>query len=146
VPPRAMAGLVGLLEDHDPVVRLHVAKAMGALRVPEANDFLGVLLKDDHVRIRIAAASALERIGDPRAFPKVIELLDAVDDTEKPLVREILVSYAARIQGAPLTAEQRAQLDVSPRAWDRWYGARTSGPPGKSGVLSSPPREPAPAG
>ena len=146
VAPRAMGGLVGLLEDRDPVVRLHVAKAMGALRAPEANDFLVLLLKDDHVRIRIAAASALERIGDPRAFPKVVELLDAVDDAQKPLVREILVSYAARLQGSPLTAEQRTQLDVSPHAWDRWFASRTPQPPMRSGILTPPPREPAPAG
>ena len=144
VPPRAMSGLVGLLEDHDPVVRLHVAKAMGALRVPEANDFLVLMLKDEHVRIRIAAASALERIGDPRAFPKVVELLDAVDDGQKPLVREILVSYAAHLQGFPLTAEQRTQLDVSPRAWDRWFASRTPQPPMRAGILTPPPRDEAP--
>jgi hypothetical protein len=141
--PRAMGGLVGLLEDRDPVVRLHVAKAMGALRAAEASDFLVLMLKDEHPRIRIAAAAALERVGDPRAFPKIVELLDEIDEEQKPLVREILVSYAGRIQGAPLSPEQRAQFDVSPRAWDRWFASRTPSPVQKSGVLSPGSRPPA---
>src|SRR5262249_32297165 len=37
---QAMTGLVGLAHDRDPFVRLHAAKAMGALRRPEATDFL----------------------------------------------------------------------------------------------------------
>jgi HEAT repeat protein len=125
----AMTGLVGLVQDRDPFVRLHAAKAMGALRSPDAVDFLVLLLKDEHVKIRIAAAAGLERIGDMRAFPQVIALLDAVDAEQKPIVRDLLISYAERLQGAPLTDAEKASLDTSPRAWDRWYSQRDPTPP-----------------
>jgi hypothetical protein len=120
----AMAGLVGLVQDPDPYARLHAAKAMGALRRSDATDFLVLLLKDSHATIRLAAAAALERIGDPRAFPPVIALLDRTSDDQKSLVRDVLVSYAERIQGRPLTEAERKALDVSPRAWDRWFASR----------------------
>ena len=124
---QATTNLVGLVQDRDPFVRLHTAKAMGALRRPETNDLLVLLLRDDHMRIRLAAAAALERIGDPRTFPKVVELLEACDLASKVLVRDILVSYAERLEGRPLSAEQKTALDVSPRAWDRWFAGREGG-------------------
>jgi hypothetical protein len=120
----AMTGLVGLIQDRDPIVRLHAAKAMGALRRPEAIDFLVLLLKDEHPRIRVAAAAALERIGDPRAFPQVVALLDGTDQDIKPFVRDVLFSYAERLTGAPLAEAQRASLGLSARAWDRWFADR----------------------
>jgi HEAT repeat protein len=125
----AMTGLVGLVQDRDPFVRLHAAKAMGALRSPDAVDFLVLLLKDEHVKIRIAAAAGLERIGDARAFPQVIALLDAVDADQKPIVRDLLISYAERLTGRPMTDAEKATLDTSPRAWDRWYAERDATPP-----------------
>lgn len=118
---QAMTGLVGLVQDRDPFARLHAAKAMGALRRPEATDFLVLLLRDEHVRIRLAAAAALERIGDPRAFAQVVRLLDAVPEDQKPVVRDVLASYAERLQGRPLAPGQAAAFGVSPTAWDRWY-------------------------
>ena len=124
----ALPGLVNLSQDRDPVVRLHATKAMGALRRSEANDFLVVLLKDEHVRIRVAAAAALERIGDPRTFPQVVILLDACEEGVKTLVRDVLVSYAERLQGAPLTDAQKQELGTSPRAWDRWFAGRAARP------------------
>jgi hypothetical protein len=121
---RAMNGLVGLLHDRDPYVRLHAAKATGALRRTEAVDFLVLLLNDEHVRIRIAAAAALERIGDPRAFPPVVRLLETVDADSKVLVRDVLFSYAERIQGAPLSPAERETLGTSLAAWNRWFADR----------------------
>lgn len=139
----AMSGLVGLVQDTDPYVRLHAAKAMGALRRSDATDFLVLLLKDTHGTIRLAAAAALERIGDPRAFPPVIALLDRTADDQKSLVRDVLVSYAERIQGHPMTDAERKALDVSPRAWDRWFAARdTSAPPSSRVEVSPGRREP----
>ncbi len=130
---QAMTGLVGLVQDRDPFARLHAAKAMGALRRPEATDFLVLLLRDEHVRIRLAAAAALERIGDPRAFAQVVRLLDAVPEDQKPVVRDVLASYAERLQGRPLAPGQAAAFGVSPTAWDRWYVdnvTRSTPPPG----------------
>ena len=124
----AMAGLVGLVQDNDPYARLHAAKAMGALRRPDATDFLVMLLQDVRATIRIAAAAALERIGDPRSFPSVVALLDRMADDQQVYVREILVSYAERLQGRPMTPVEVKALDVSPRAWDRWFAARQGTP------------------
>jgi hypothetical protein len=125
----AISSLVAVVKDQDPYVRLHAAKAMGALKDLEANDYLAILLRDDHVQIRLAAAAALERIGDPRSFPKVVELLDQAEPDAKPIVREILVSFAERIQGAPLTAEEKAALGLERRAWDKWYADRSARAP-----------------
>jgi hypothetical protein len=118
---QAMTGLVGLVQDRDPFARLHAAKCMGALRRPEATDFLVLLLRDEHVRIRLAAAAALERIGDPRAFAQVVRLVDAVPEEQKTVVRDVLASYAERLQGRPLAPGQAVAFGVSPTAWDRWY-------------------------
>ena len=123
---QATTNLVGLVQDRDPFVRLHTAKAMGALRRPATNDLLVLLLSDEHLRIRLAAAAALERIGDPRTFPKVVEMLDNVDADGKILVRDILVSYAERLDGAPLSEAQKTSLSVSPRAWEQWFASRKS--------------------
>ncbi len=129
----AMAALVGLVEDHDPYARLHAAKAMGALRRTDAIDFLVLLMSDDRATIRIAAAAALERIGDPRSFPSIVALFDRMTDEQKPYVRDILVSFAGQMLGRPMTAVEIKGLDVSPRAWDRWFSAReTTKRPDKS--------------
>jgi HEAT repeat protein len=125
----AISSLVAVVKDQDPYVRLHAAKAMGALKDVEANDYLSILLRDEHVQIRLAAAAALERIGDPRSFPKVVELLDQSDADVKPVVREVLVSFAERIQGAPLSAEEKAALGLDRRSWDKWYGDRSARAP-----------------
>ena len=143
----AMTGLVGLIRDRDPYVRLHAAKAMGALRQSESIDFLVLLLKDEHPTIRIAAASALERVGDPRAFPPIIALLDDMPPDQKPVVREILVSFAERLQGGPLSDAEKTTLDVSPRAWDRWFASRDGArrprpPPPPPGPPTLRPRRP----
>jgi len=136
----AMAGLVGLVQDPDPYARLHAAKAMGALRRSDATDFLVLLLSDSHATIRLAAAAALERIGDPRAFPPVIALLDRTPAEQKSFVRDILVSYAERLQGHPMSVDERKSLDVSPRAWDRWFAARSTAPPPNTHVEVAPGR------
>ncbi len=124
----AEASLVALVRDQDPAVRLHVAKALGALKRPATNDFLVILLGDDHVRIRLAAAAALERIGDPRAFPKVVDLLDSIEADAKPVVRDVLVSYAERVRGSPLTPAEISSLGTDRHAWDRWFGANQRSP------------------
>ena len=157
----AMTGLVGLVQDRDPFVRLHAAKAMGALRLPEANDYLVLLLRDEHEKIRIAAAVGLVRIGDPQTLPQLVLLLDDVGVNQQPIVRDLLAAFAERLQGAPLTPEQVTALGTSPRAWGRWFselrarqaaprapGSGSPGPAPRSGAPSpsagSPPPPPPP--
>ena len=71
----ALKRLSALAGDHDGVVRLHVAKGLGAIGHPGAVDVLSRLIEDERIRVRFAAAAALERTGDPRGFPMVVRLL-----------------------------------------------------------------------
>ena len=115
--------LSGLIADRDAFVRLHVANALGAIRGPGCFDLLMIMIRDEEIRIRLAAAAGLERIGDPNGFPEVIRLLQDVPEDIQPTVRDILVSYAERIRGGqPLDAAQVAALGSSAYAWNRWFG------------------------
>ena len=49
------------------------------------------------------------------------------------MVRDILQSYAERLQGAPLTPAQKAELGTSPRAWDQWLSAPAQAGEGDKG-------------
>jgi HEAT repeat protein len=113
--------LSGGVADRDPYVRLHVAKALGAIPHPASDELLAVLLKDEHIRIRVAAAAALERHGSVAAFPSVIRVLDEAPEESRPIVRDILASYAGRLLGSPLPEATLATLGTSGPAWDRWY-------------------------
>jgi HEAT repeat protein len=64
--PNALADLVAYAQDGRPVVRANAATAIGALGPAGAGaaNSLGVLLRDDDVRVRIRAAQALDRLGD----------------------------------------------------------------------------------
>jgi hypothetical protein len=121
---QAMTGLVALSQDRDPFVRLHTAKAMGALRRPEATDFLVLLFRDEHAKIRVAAAAAVERIGDPRTFPQVVRLLEDIPEDQKLVIRDILASYAEHIEGRPLSPVEVKTMGTNSIAWDRWYADR----------------------
>ena len=132
-----MARLGAIVVDPDPITRLHVAKAMAAMRVQGTYEYLRVLTGDPVMRVRWAAASALERQGDPRGFPAVVQLLSEVAPESKHIIRDILIAYAGRLQGRPLTGGEIASLGIGPRAWSQWYhqytrtqGARaTAAPP-----------------
>ncbi|MGE0192028.1 MAG: HEAT repeat domain-containing protein [Planctomycetota bacterium] len=119
----ALARLADLVGDPDPVVRLHTMRALGALDASGATEYLVEGLDDDHVRVRYAAAAALERSGDPAGFERVIVLLTKSPPDAKPMVVDLLASYAERLQGAPLSAEVRAGLGTHPRGWLQWFDA-----------------------
>ena len=132
------SALSAIVADRDPLVRLHVANALGKLTVPGTFELLMVLMKDEYVRIRIAAAAGLERLGDARGMPEVIRLLEDVDQELKGIVQDLLVSYAARASGQPLSEATRAELGTSGLAWSRWYTdfAQARGIPLPSSVRS----------
>lgn len=145
--------LSGVVADRDPYVRLHVAKALGALRGPGTYDLLMILMKDEEIRIRLAAAAGLERVGDPGGFPEVVRLLADAPDDLKPTVRDLLASYGGRLQGEPLDPQEVASLGVSPQSWQRWFGefaalhglhVEEGAAPGRPpGAGSFPPAQPA---
>lgn len=150
--------LSGVVADRDPFVRLHVANALGALRGPGCYDLLMILIRDEEIRIQLAAAAGLERIGDPRGFPEVIRLLPDVPDDVKPTVRDLLVSYAQGVQGGqPLASSEVQRLGLSPQAWSRWFadvaarrglrideGYAPGRPPGAAEATRLPPSGPSP--
>ncbi|MDF1702683.1 MAG: HEAT repeat domain-containing protein [Planctomycetota bacterium] len=118
---QALSRLGALAVDPDPIVRLHVVRGLQALQHPGVYDYLAVLVGDPKMRVRWAAASALERTGDPRGFPGVVRLLHDVAPDSKHIIRDILVSYAGRMQGRPLTQQEVDSLGIGPRAWSQWY-------------------------
>lgn len=121
VQQQAVVRLGALAVDPDPIVRLHVVRGLQATQSPAAYDYLAVLVGDPQMRVRWAAAGALERIGDPRGFPSVVRLLHDAAPESKHVIRDILVSYAGRMQGRSLTRQEVDSLGTGPRAWSQWY-------------------------
>ncbi len=70
-----VAGLTAYLQDGRDAVRANAATALGAIGADAASAArpLGVLLRDDAPRVRLAATQALDRIGDAA-------VIDAADD------------------------------------------------------------------
>jgi hypothetical protein len=120
---RALSHLGAVASDQDPATRLHVVKALRALRIPGTFAYLAPLVDDPEMRVRWAAASALADLGDPRGFSAVIRLLNDVPEESKHIVRDVLVSYAGRMRKRPLTADEIASLGTGPRAWSQWFDA-----------------------
>ncbi len=127
---RALQALSRSASDRDAYVRLHTAKALGALRMPAAYDSLMLLAKDDDMQIRLAVAAAFERSADPRGFPEVVRLLHDVKPQSKSLIQDVLTSYGRRLPSSTLTDAQAQAFGVSAAAWSRWfsqYQAQTGG-------------------
>ena len=116
-----MARLGAIVVDPDPITRLHVAKALSAMRIRGTYEYLRVLTGDPVMRVRWAAAAALERQAEPQGFPVVVQLLAEVAPESKHIIRDILISYAGRLQGRPLTNSEVQSLGIGPRAWSHWY-------------------------
>jgi HEAT repeat protein len=89
---KSRQGLIGLLRDPDPDVRIDAAAALGQLQVTEAVDpLLGNLENDPEGDVRIEAVKALSRIRSKKAVEPLIrcfkadgypELDQMVDDAE----------------------------------------------------------------
>ncbi len=118
--------------DADVLVRLHSIRLFGQLSLPEVGPVLRAFLDDPSSRLQVAAASALAARADPEAFPGVLRLLQQAPPQGRPLVADLLSTYAERLSGAPLPAAERQRLGVDPVAWARWYAGwqRSTRPPG----------------
>ena len=77
--PLWMETLTETSRDPSELIRSETAFALGRLRTPEAVELLGVLVDDPFADARYNAALALADLGDPRAMPALIEMLDASD-------------------------------------------------------------------
>jgi len=128
---KALARLGSIVVERDPIVRLHVARALGELRIPGISTYLEILTRDPQMRVRWAAAAALSRGGDESGFPDVVRLLHDVPQESKPVIRDILVSYAGRLQERPLSPAVIEGLGLGPRAWTLWFNDWRKRPAGR---------------
>lgn len=69
-------GAIQLLESPDSQIRQFIAYLLGQARDPRATDALLNALYDEHVGVRGAAANALGKLGDTRAIPHLMPLLN----------------------------------------------------------------------
>jgi HEAT repeat protein len=79
------ADLIAHLEDGRDVVRANAAAALGVLgpaAAPAARS-LGVRLRDDAARVRLAAAQALDKAGDAAVAEAADDLVGALGDTDE---------------------------------------------------------------
>ena len=118
---QALLRLNSVVEDRDPYVRLHAAKAFGALQNVSTHTQLKQLIQDKTLRVRWAAAAAYERSGDIRGFPMVLRVLNDTPAKSKHIVRDVLVTYAGKLQGSPLSEGEVQAMGATPQAWGRWF-------------------------
>jgi HEAT repeat protein len=98
--------LIGFLQDGRPVVRANTATALGTLgaaAMPAVNP-LGVLLRDDDSRVRIAAATALDKLGDDAVREIASYLVGALrgDAEVAKVCARVLTARKARVLTALL--------------------------------------------
>jgi hypothetical protein len=97
--------LIAYLEDGRDAVRANAATALGVLGqggLPAARS-LGVRLRDDAARVRIAAAQAIDKIGDAAVLEAADDLVGAlgdVDDKVAETCARVLRNRKARMLGA----------------------------------------------
>ena len=100
-----IAELVAHLQDGRDTVRANAATALGALggAAAGAASTLGVRLRDDAARVRLAAAQALDRIGDAAVVETAHDLVGALRDGDgknAEAVAGILRARNARVTSA----------------------------------------------
>ena len=90
--------LVGHLQDGRDVVRANAALALGALGAPAiaAAGTLGVRVRDDSPRVRLAAAQALDKIGDAAVAETANDLVGGLRDAEEKNAEAIAAILRAR--------------------------------------------------
>ncbi|HET7501492.1 MAG TPA: HEAT repeat domain-containing protein [Kofleriaceae bacterium] len=79
-----VADLIAYLQDGRDVVRANAATALGALgpAAAAAATTLGVRLRDDAARVRLAAAQALDKLGDASVIETAGDLVRALGDSD----------------------------------------------------------------
>jgi HEAT repeat protein len=99
-----LGDLVGYLHDGRAHVRANAATALGVLGAPAAAHALalGVLMRDDDMRVRIHAAGALDRLGDAVVRETAAYLVGALrgDAGVAAVVAPVLAARKARVLGA----------------------------------------------
>ena len=100
-----VADLTGHLQDGREIVRANAATALGVIGAGAASAArsLGTMLRDDSARARLAAAQALDKIGDPAVIETADDLVGAlgdVDDKVAETAASVIRARKARMIGA----------------------------------------------
>jgi HEAT repeat protein len=92
------ADFVKYLEDGRDAVRANAAVALGVIGPPAqvAVRGLGVRLRDDSARVRLAAAHALDRIGDAAVIEAADDLVGALGDPDDKVAEVVAATLRAR--------------------------------------------------
>jgi HEAT repeat protein len=102
-----VADLVSYLQDGRDVVRANAALGLGALGAAAAGQgaerSLGVLCRDDAPKVRLAAVTALDKIGDAAVVETADDLVRALGDTDTQVAdaaSKVIKARKARMIGA----------------------------------------------
>ncbi|MEO8843395.1 MAG: HEAT repeat domain-containing protein [Kofleriaceae bacterium] len=100
-----VADLAGHLQDGRDVVRANAALALGVIGAPAGSAALGLgtLLKDDAPKVRLAAAQALDKVGDAAVIEVADHLVGALGDTDDK-VAEVVASVIRARKGRMISA------------------------------------------
>jgi len=100
-----VADLMGHLADGRDVVRANAALALGVLGTASTSAALslGTLLKDDSAKVRLAAAQALDKVGDAAVIEVADHLVGALADTDEK-VAEVVGSVIRARKGRMIGA------------------------------------------
>jgi HEAT repeat protein len=98
-------GFVVCLQDGRDLIRANAATALGALgpAALTAVGSLGALLRDDSSRVRLAAAAALDRVGDAAVLRAAADLVGALRSADAQVAEacaRVLSARKARMLGA----------------------------------------------
>ncbi|HEU0031484.1 MAG TPA: HEAT repeat domain-containing protein [Kofleriaceae bacterium] len=100
-----VADLTAYLQDGRDIVRANAALALAVIGAPAqpAARSLGVRLRDDSAKVRLAAAQALDRIGDAAVIETADDLVGALRDADDRVAEtcaNVLKARRARMIGA----------------------------------------------
>ncbi|HEY4243378.1 MAG TPA: HEAT repeat domain-containing protein [Kofleriaceae bacterium] len=92
-----IGGVAAHLHDANLVVRANAVAGLGTLG-GGAVDTIAVCLRDDAPEVRLAAAKALDRIGDAAVIARAAELVRALRDPDAAYVAQVSAMLKARAQ------------------------------------------------
>ena len=96
------AQLLPFLLDGRPIVRANTATALGTISAPDITIKLCALLRDDDARVRIAAAQALDKLGDDAVIAAAPALVHALrgDATVADACKAVLAARGPQVEAA----------------------------------------------
>lgn len=101
---RLQKTLSALLADPERHIRIQAAHVLGDLRSAAAFEELVKALRDVDARVRAEAAIALGRIGNPDAFPALLELVRANNDSDAVVRHAGVMGLLGCVDGERLIA------------------------------------------